>query len=67
MMEVLGNAGDKQGLELSQGLRSEDMKTEFLAPALLTYVLQTSLLILFGSGKPFFGAAGAQMCSSASL
>lgn len=65
MMEVLGNAGDEQGLELSQGLRQ--VKTEFLAPALLSYVLQTSLLILFGSGKPFSEQQGHRCCSSASL
>lgn len=54
-------------LEMSKdgsSLRASEAKTEFLPPALLSYVLQTSPLILFGrekKGKPFCRAAGAQM------
>lgn len=57
-------------LEMSKdwtSLRASEVKTEFLAPALLSYVLQTSLLILFGSGKPFSEQQGHRCCSSASL
>lgn len=55
--------------ELSQGFASEDGIT-FLAPALLSYVLQTSLLVMFGTRKPFHRAAGTmilQSCQSVSM
>ena len=35
-----------------------------MAPALLSYVLQTSLLIMLGTRKPFFRAAGTMILQS---
>lgn len=58
MMEVLGNAGDEQGLELSQGLRSED-RILGPSPAQLCTADITSHLVW--QWKAFFRAAGAQM------
>ena len=56
---MLEMSKDRSSLRAS----SEDGIT-FLAPALLSYVLQTSLLIMLGTRKPFFRAAGTMILQS---
>lgn len=57
-------------LEMSKdwrSLRASEVKRGFLAAALLSYVLQASLLISFGSAKPFFQSSSSRGTDAAAL